>query len=205
MTLPQAQISSSSLANNCQTSRKTFTITFSCRSLRNMVLRDHQQRCCYLRRNVESKMQVTRRMDGFGWGSPTANLLEITWSPGHAEPRDLICCHSRPPEGWLGEGPHALVDNFFHIVLSCLSSCITSHSRSGFTPWMSLCSHNRKTVQQTVHTASGFHGSVSLLLPTCLSPETAHASLTFTCVNPTRDLTATSNGIFFTCPPNPPT
>lgn len=51
---------------------------------------------------MESKIQVTLRMDGFGWGSPTANLLEITWSPGQPEPGTSSAVTAALPRGGSG-------------------------------------------------------------------------------------------------------
>ena len=68
ISLLQAQISSTFLANNHQMPKKTFIIIFWCRNLGYMFLRYHQKMCWCLRENVmESKTLVIFINDLPGW------------------------------------------------------------------------------------------------------------------------------------------
>ena len=68
ISLLQAHISSTFLANNHQMSKKTFIIIFCCRNLGYMFLRYHQKMCWCFRENVmESKTLVIFINDLPGW------------------------------------------------------------------------------------------------------------------------------------------
>lgn len=134
LTLPQAQIGSTTLANNYQTSRKAFIITF-CHIFEKYVASMSPENRLVPEGKYHGKQDTGHPQGGLGCGLLPANLLEVTWSSaGRPEPGDLVCGHSRPPVGRLGEEPHALVYHLLHEVQTCLTSCITSHSRSGSPP-----------------------------------------------------------------------